>query len=383
MRAWRATTVGILTLALLAGPIVGTAMAQGDEPPTYEHAAGITFEHVEPSVWKVIDPNAPRTTDSEYPEWHQGVEVAPDDVVWVWGPGGIRALGGSPIGDDPADWEDSMSGIVSKAAGLTVSMDGTVWANIDSQIRSFDGTSWTTHELDWAAITPPGSDDSYAMLVNDLPDGTVCATWETWYDEGYERQTTLACFDGSTWTEHEAFRDIHAVLGIAGTPDGDVWVGVSTSGPTVLMRRHGDIWEEVELPSAPMWSVPAAGIDGALWMTVERPEDSGSGCSALARLADGAWSMFVPDDVDTCGLALFGLEVAPDGTVWIAGDGVTTFDGVEWRSYLEDTFPMDIAIAPDGTVWVAAAEGVYVIRPETTRSALSTSPSLPGRSKDA
>ena len=367
MRTLRTIVVGIVAMVLLAGPTIEVVMAQDDEPPTYTHAAGITFEPIEPSAWRVIEPNAPRATDLDYPDWHQGVEVAPDGMAWVWGPGGIRALGGSPIGHEPADPDDSLSGAISKASGLTVSLDGTVWADIDSQIRSFDGTTWTTHELDWAEIVPPGSDDPYAMLVNDLPDGRLCATWETWYDEGYERQTTLACFDGSEWTEHEVFRDIHSVIGITGTRDSDVWVGVSTSGPVGLMRRHGQEWEGVELPSAPMWSVLAAGSDGALWTTVEQLEDSGSGCSALARLADGAWSVFPPDDADMCGIGLFGLEVAPDGTVWFAGDGVIAFDGAQWRHYLEGTFPMDIAIALDGTVWVAAAEGVYVIRPETTR----------------
>ncbi len=362
-----ATAVGIVVLALLAGPAGDVVQALPDEAPTYGHAPGITFEPVEPSAWMVIDPASPKTTDSEYPDWHQGIEVATDGMVWAWGPGGIRTLGHPPIADDPADWEDGISGITSKAFGLTVSTDGTVWANIDGQIRSFDGAQGTTHELDWAAITPRGSDDPFATLVNALPDGRVCATWETWYDDGYEYQTTLACFDGSAWTEHEVFRDVHSVHAIAGTPDGSVWVGASTSGPSgALMRLRGDAWEEVEIPSSSWWSTPASGIDGTLWTTVERPDDSGSGCSALARLADGAWSVFAPDEDEMCGLGLFGLEVAPDGSVWFAGDGVTRFDGSGWTDYLAGTFPMDIAIASDGTVWVAAAEGVYVIRPETT-----------------
>ncbi len=367
MRTWPAVTVSVVALAMLAGSTIGTVVAGDDELPAYEHAAGITFEPVEPRVWKVIDPVAPLDAAAEYPEWHQGVEVAPDGTVWLWGPGGIRALGGAPVGDDPADWDDSMSGVVSKAFGLAVSTDGTVWANIDSQIRSFDGASWTTHQLDWAEIAPPGADDPSAMFVIDLPDGSVWATWDIWYDEGYERQTTLASFDGSGWTEHEVFRGVPAINGVTKTPDGDVWVGTSAWASTGLMRRHGDAWEGVELPSAPLWSVLAAGADGALWTTVVRPDDADGGCAALARLADGAWTVFAPDDVDMCGFGLFGLEVAPDGTVWFAFDGVTAFDGTDWRHYLEGTFPLDVAIAADGTVWVAAAEGVYVIQPQAVQ----------------
>ena len=110
------------------------------------------------------------------------------------------------------------------------------------------------------------------MSVVDLPDGSVWATWDIWYDEGYEQRTRLASFDGSGWTEHEVFRDVPAVNGVTATPDGDVWVGVSTSRPTGLMRRHLDAWEEVELASAPLWSVPAGGADGTLWTTVVRPD---------------------------------------------------------------------------------------------------------------
>lgn len=55
------------------------------------------------------------------------------------------------------------------------------------------------------------------------------------------------------------------------------------------------------------------------------------------------------------------LEVGPGGTVWVNAarhaldcGGVASFDGVEWKPYLEGRCVHDLAVAPDGGVWVRA-----------------------------
>jgi hypothetical protein len=354
--------IGCVVLVTAVATIATPASARSEEPPTYEHALGVTFEPVDPSVWKVLDPMAPRDKTGDHPEWHQGVEIAPDGTVWLWGPGGIRQLGDSPIGDDPADWQDSMSGIVSKARGLAVAADGTVWANIDSRIRSWDGTTWSTPGLDLTQVVSTRIEDVYATLLEATPDGSVWAVWEVWYDEGYEYERVLASVDGDAWIVQELAARPRSISGVAGTSDGDTWVVAESDDDPILMYRHEGRWQAMDTPASPAWSGPATGPDGTLWMTVSRPEDPG-GCDALARLAQGTWSIHVPDGDEMCGIGLFGLEVGPDGSVWIPGDGVVGYDGTEWRHYLRGAFPMDLDVASDGTVWVAAAEGVFVIRP--------------------
>ena len=354
--------VGSAVLVSLLATTAAPASAQPEEPPTYEHAQGVTFEPVDPSVWKVIDTMAPRDETDEYPEWHQGVEIAPDGTVWLWGPGGIRELGGSPIGDDPADWQDSMSGIISKARGFTIDADGTVWANIDSKIRSWDGTTWSTPALDLTQVVATSIDDVYAMLVEATPDGSVWAVWEIWYDEGYEYERVLARVDGDAWTLQELTTQPRSISSVAGMADGDTWLVAATDDDPILMYRHEGRWQATDAPAVPAWSGPATGPDGTLWMTVSRPE-APDGCDALARLAQGAWTIHVPNSDEMCGIGLFGLEVGPDGSVWFAGNGVVGYDGSEWRNYLRGAFPMDLDVASDGTVWVATAEGVFIIRP--------------------
>lgn len=357
--------IGSAVIVALLATTAAPGSAQSEEPPTYEHAQGVTFEPVEPSVWKVIDALAPRAGTDEYPEWHQGVEIAPDGTVWLWGPGGIRELGGLPIGDDPADWQDSMSGIISKARGFTIDADGTVWANIDSRISSWDGTTWSTPALDLSAVVPTRIDDVYATLVEATPDGSVWAAWEIWYDEGYAYERVLASVVGDAWIVQQLATKPRSIFGVAGMADGDTWVVMETDDDPILMYRHDGRWQAMDTPAAPAWSGPAVGPDGTLWMTVSPPE-APDGCDALARLAQGSWSIHGPDGDGMCGIGLFGLEVAPDGSVWFPGDGVVGYDGSDWRYYLRGTLPLDLGVASDGTVWVAAAEGVFVIRPPMT-----------------
>lgn len=356
-------SLGVTVTALLLVCSAGAVSAEPSEPPTYRQARGLTFESVEPGVWKVIDPRAPATGTRESPEWHRGLEVAPDGTVWVWGPGGIRELGGSPIGDDsfdPDEWADLSFPIWSRARRLAIGVDGTVWAIIDSQVRSHDGSAWTTHELDWEAVAPRGTDEIHASMIQALPNGTVWASWEAWYDEGYAVEHILASFDGREWAVQNLAEELRDVSSIASTPDGDVWLVIIDEDSPVLLRRHADEWQRVEPPSTP-WSGPAIGPDGTLWMTVTRPTDPG--CNALARLAQGTWSSYESEGDEWCVYALLGLEVGPDGTAWFALDGVAAFDGAEWQQHLLGSTPLDLDVAPDGMVWVAGPDGVFVIDP--------------------
>ena len=359
--------------ALLALLAAGITSAQPAELPTYGQAPGVTFESVEPGVWKVIDPKALSTSSEEHPEWHRGLEVAPDGTVWVWGPGGIRELGGSPVGDesfDPDEWADATFPFWSRAHGFAIGVDGTVWAILDSQLRSYDGNSWKTHTLDWATVAPRGADRIYAYAVQALPDGTVWATWEAWYDDGLHVKPILASFDSREWTVQEVAEGFQHISAVAGTADGDVWLLGTRLDAPMLLRRSEDEWQRVDPPSSLSSATSLAiGPDDSLWTTMSRPDEPG--CDMPAHFAEGIWRSHTPDrDDGWCVYAGIGLQVGPDGSVWFPGLGVVALDDANWRHYLDDMgalgmgmSALDLDVAPDGKVWVASAEGVFVIDP--------------------
>ncbi len=58
----------------------------------------------------------------------------------------------------------------------------------------------------------------------------------------------------------------------------------------------------------------------------------------------------------------FQVEVAPDGTIWLGGSTVSSFDGSEWQHYLDGSGGW-VSIGLDGSVWILGNEAPYVIRP--------------------
>lgn len=80
----------------------------------------------------------------------------------------------------------------------------------------------------------------------------------------------------------------------------------------------------------------------------------------LSRLAGGEWTTWTADD-GFAGGRVRRLAVAPDGSVWAAGDqGVSRFAGGEWSTWtagdgLGRDEAVSVAVADDGTVWAAVA----------------------------
>jgi hypothetical protein len=143
---------------------------------------------------------------------------------------------------------------------------------------------------------------------------------------------------------------------IAVAADGTVWA----AGDGWLTRYDGtwtsvddDVLAAIDDPFGDL----AAGPDGAAWVAV--------GGEALVRIdADGATTHHVPEQARFATPWARSIAVEPAGTVWAStwGAGVLAFDG-EWRHYgtddgLPSAFVGNIAVAPDGSVWVGG-DGPY------------------------
>jgi len=379
---------------------------------------GMVTEEVEPGVLRIVndgvrDLTYPRGPDSgEYT-----VDVTPDGSVWLsgddWRPAGlVRTL--FALGQEPT-FEDR--------GNLEVAPDGSLWAIPGGYfILSLDGEGWTVRATQTDASGAVGLDGRSDGSLNFEtlaigPDGTVwvAASDRDKYcsDHGEDDcvgTVLMRLEDDGSLTDIEGWADVYdghvSPDELAVSPAGDVWLVGSNLTPgrpwgaevVALLRFDGEAWELVPGPEG-LYNQPggrsldigpdgtlwmnASGInpDGTLWMNGGRP-DSGR----LARFDDSGWTVFTEaDGVEPWGgqgwIETDLLTVAPDGSVWMNGNGpddcngVAHYDGTTWTSYLCGSYVDDLAIAPDGSVWLRAhvASGVptedvhytYVIRPET------------------
>ena len=305
-------------------------------------------------------------------------------------PGPFSALGQEPTFEDRGN--------------LEVAPDGSLWAIPGGYfIFSLDGEGWTVRATQTDGRARGRSDVARFRALAIGPDGTVwvAASDRDKYcsDRGEDDcvgTVLMRLEDDGSLTDIEGWADVYdghvSPDELAVSPAGDVWLVGSNRTPgrpwgaevVALLRFDGEAWELVPGPEG-LYNQPGGrsldiGPDGTLWMNAGGRDRAG-----LARFDDSGWTVFTEaDGVEPWGgqgfIATDLLTVAPDGSVWMNGNGpddcngVAHYDGTTWTSYLCGSYVDDLAIAPDGSVWLRAEVGgtsvepgtvnTYVIRPE-------------------
>jgi ligand-binding sensor domain-containing protein len=266
--------------------------------------------------------------------------------------------------------------------------DGTVWLgsfDFDGGLVRFDGKDWTTY------TTADGLPSNSVWDVAVAPDGTV---WVSTYNSGVTRFDPAASggapaseHDGTVtpdraWTTYTTAdglpgNDAHR---IAVTNGGTVWASTASStvsrldpaalGGTPASERDGARWSTYTIKDAfiyprnitaaadgTVWVITSNGLshfDGAGWQT--HTNDGLGYIYAIAVAEDGSvwgtsqhglfhFAVGAPDEVWTLYPTLetgHSLVLAPDGTVWVAGQGIARFDPTAdpgsggWTTYTTD-----------------------------------------------
>jgi ligand-binding sensor domain-containing protein len=271
------------------------------------------------------------------------VAIGLDGAVWTSGPGGV-------VRWDPEDCSyvtyGSEDGLASNyVSSLAVDADGSVWLAGGGQV---------TVIVDGQVVEPPAAAAIvHPNLVQAGLDGSL------WLIDTYASAGSRGAlrFDGGAWQEMPVpeFIDPPEYQPLAIGPDGSAWF---VRGFEVVFRWDGSVWETFEISAAGEDWYPrgiVADDSGHIWV-------SGAG---LARWDGTAWSHY-PFSEDPKGHMgqLQGLDVAPDGTVWVVQDGgVHHFDGSGWTAFdttdgLPTPMTTSVTVAEDGIVWVGTEKGL-------------------------
>jgi hypothetical protein len=159
---------------------------------------------------------------------------------------------------------------------------------------------------------------------------------------------------------------VYPVDSLVVSSDADVWIGSSGNwGPNVpgLAHYDGTGWTLVTpIEGEPDFYVYdiELDLDGDVWVSLGPWGRSASDAPtehAVARLDGSTWRTFGPGEgvPQVWGLD---LELAPDGTMLLVSEsGLFEFRDDAWTLVQEGTFE-GISVAPDGTVWLAG-DGLF------------------------
>jgi ligand-binding sensor domain-containing protein len=278
---------------------------------------------------------------------------------------GIAIFDGGQI----VDWLKVGSPMLSNSIlELAVDGHGTLWIGAYAGLQSFDGSTWTMHELP----------DNWIYDLKAAPNGDI---WVS-YGSGFAR------WDGMHWEYFErgevAGLPDARVYEIAAASDGTIWVAFNEAG---CAAYDGAAWKfyafpEEEIPDTiRALAVDADGrvivsadtalyiLDGETWTMHEqgvRVEALAVGIDGTvwAGTTSGGLSTFVDGELlptEYPAKTARALVRSPDGSIWAASyDGAWRYDGFQWDAYtIEDGLRSNhltaIAAGPDGTLWFGGA----------------------------
>ncbi|NNF88463.1 MAG: hypothetical protein HKO82_07330 [Acidimicrobiia bacterium] len=255
---------------------------------------------------------------------HWTASAASDGSLWLPGDGGLARY---------ADDEWTLFSADYGCGSVAVDASGGAWGTCPDGLWRLDGDSFTP-------VSALGQ-DLWGWSVGGGPDGTI-------YMPVNGRYTSeLFSFDGSEWTKTTCADQARSVFGcqqfLGVGPTGDVWLQLGYNGMDGLIRlADGTLEPEHVIGQADGAVDVAFTADGAAWFGVPADRDR---------------DFILADDR---GLILADYE---------AKLGLFRFDGADWRHYTTaDGLASDsvnaVEVAPDGTLWVATDQGIDVYNEE-------------------
>jgi hypothetical protein len=252
---------------------------------------------------------------------------------------------------------------------VSIAADGTIWLPTQDDVRQYDGQHWIVHTMEQMGFPAPEYDDSIAHQITLLDGGREVWVGECFYSgPGPMGGQGVRWFDGTTWRGEDVPVGQACVSFTGVDTAGNVWLGAKD----VLWQYKwaDDTWMAYYLPESFLsgynFTHPRDLIVdnlGDIWVILQYC--GGGSCDAISRLHrihGGMWSQvletqdwFMPPKIlalDHVGqgwlfwdetvirlegsslepvieLAVRGVDIAPDGKMWIVVVGYET-DATLW-----------------------------------------------------
>ena len=218
----RRLTAVVPTVCSLLLAMTGLTSAESSEPPPYPDDAGISFEPVGSSAWRVVEPDL----DCERQPFigTRETEISPDGRVWLLDRAlGIRELGRCPLPVQAYAWNFG-------SRDQELAPDGTLWVLDNDRLMSWGGSDWVIHSegvfnvvectggKTWVEVNETGGEcigvceeHGCYFALDVAPDGTVWLSGDR-----------LASYDGDRLREYLQDWMNGPIAGFG--PDGAPWV---------------------------------------------------------------------------------------------------------------------------------------------------------------
>jgi len=260
-------------------------------------------------------------------------------------------------------------GLASQAIrGLARDGDGHLWVGyVDHPSWSeYDGQTWHTYESREQAV-----ETRYAAMLAAIRQDPRLWSVRTQGDWLWllAADGRAKVYDGSAWL---AFGEREGMAPgsrfILAADDQFVWaVGDSLNITEEGMRR----WEDHNLfagvPANSTVTDVAADQQGRVWVAFAGPSDNLGGGMACYDPSTGRWLGYRHAYNPTLPKHLYDLEVDPQGTLWVSGDGGVAFrhpDGPWELIPYEQVVTRSFCRDPQGQLWLGTTRGLWSASPD-------------------
>jgi len=231
--------------------------------------------------------------------------------------------------------------------------DGALWAATTAGV-----VRWNLADGTYSLYT--GAEGLASNLATDVaiaPDGSIWAA----------TLGGVSHLEGGRWISHTQADGLvsNAIQAIAVTSGGQVWAGTTEGAslfdpsaalpgpPARTGRTGGESWTTY-LAGARVWDLDVA-PDGTVWFAAD-----GMGVSRYSP-GDDAWTTYTPAE-GLPGLNVTTIASGPTGDAWVyvPWEGVYHFDGARWqRVQAHNGLVCALAVEADGTPWIGGCGSLH------------------------
>lgn len=227
---------------------------------------------------------------------------------------------------------------------ITCDSQGTIWAGFLRNLVKFDGTNWTSYDLDFTGISSYGPD----CIAIDNSDRVLFSIFGLWV------------FDGDIFTHYDTTNSPlqdNRISCLKSFPDGKTWIGHPYNGLTITDFTNWEVYDTL-VSGKQLYQVTAFDRtpDGNYWLGTYQGD--------LYFKDNNEWSLIYAEAPADTIRYISHLEADYNNNLYINCSNFIKFNGESWfnvntsESVFHGNTIQDIFHASDHTTWIANYSGM-------------------------